>query len=496
MLHEAFARRFEHHTLAASVVSSRAAAARNDPEFLEQGSAMERLDLRRSFGDVTLTPPDDDLHLERYSPLTEAEADAVDPRGLDVLRERLEMGTATIGVVGLGYVGLPLLVMAASQGFPVIGVDADERKIESLERGESYIVDVTNDELQSLVLPRFTSSSRALLAADVVIVAVPTPLRDGGPDLSLVLDAARSIAQILRPGRLVVLESTTYPGTTEEVVLPVLENSGLKAGLDFALGYSPERIDPGSGRTLYEVPKIVSGVGAEAGDLVELLYRKLGCPPVRAPSPRVAEMAKLIENTFRQVNIALVNELATVAADLDVDIWAALDAAATKPFGYMAFWPGPGVGGHCIAIDPSYLSWRAAQRRGFGIGFVQHALEVNNSMPQYTAGRIGDALNHVGKPLKGPRSSCSAWDTKAASTTRASRPRSKSSTDSCDPVCSVCTTIGTSTRSRLVRRLSGRPRSTTTCSIRKIASSFSRPIRVSTIARSCIARRSCSTRKV
>jgi UDP-N-acetyl-D-glucosamine dehydrogenase len=217
----------------------------------------------------------------------------------------------------------------------------------------------------------------------------------------MVRDACAGVASILRPGQLVVLESTTYPGTTEEVVRPILESSGLEAGRDFALGYSPERIDPGGAWTFKETPKIVSGIGPVDGDLVELFYRQLVETVVRTPTPREAEMAKLIENTFRQVNIALVNEMATFAPSLGVDIWAALEAAASKPFGYMPFWPGPGVGGHCIAIDPSYLSWRVGQRMGFGIGFVEHAKEVNNRMPAYVASRVGQALNEVGKPIKG-----------------------------------------------------------------------------------------------
>ena len=325
------------------------------------------------------------------------------PAPLELLAERLALRTATIGVVGLGYVGLPLLVAAAREGFDVLGVEADARKIDALQRGESYIVDTTADDLAALRGARLTDNPLALLTADAVIIAVPTPLKDGGPDLSLVTRAAGDLAEVLRPGQLIVLESTTYPGTTEEVVAPILEGSGLKSGHDFALGYSPERIDPGSTWHLQRVPKIVSGVGGTAQHLTALLYRKLGCQVVHAPSPREAEMAKLIENTFRQVNIALVNELATAAADLEVDIWAALEAAATKPFGYMPFWPGPGVGGHCIAIDPSYLSWRAAQRRGFGLGFVQHALEVNNSMPAYVAQRVSEALNAAGKPIRGSR---------------------------------------------------------------------------------------------
>jgi nucleotide sugar dehydrogenase len=320
------------------------------------------------------------------------------------LAERIALHTATVAVVGLGYVGLPLLVTAGEQRFTVLGVDADPAKIAMLRRGESYVGDVRDDQVRALAGARFVDDAIALLVADVVVIAVPTPLKDGGPDLSLVEGAVGDVAETLRPGQLVVLESTTYPGTVDEVVRPILENrSGLEAGRDFALAYSPERIDPGSGVDIQTVPKIVSGIGPSGLDLAEHLYRALGFRTVRAPSPREAEMAKLIENTFRQVNIALVNELATVAADLEVDIWAALDAAATKPFGYLPFWPGPGVGGHCIAIDPTYLSWRAQQRRGFGLGFVQHALEVNNGMPAYVASRVGETLNAASKPLRGSR---------------------------------------------------------------------------------------------
>jgi UDP-N-acetyl-D-glucosamine dehydrogenase len=311
--------------------------------------------------------------------------------------------SATIGVVGLGFVGLPLLASASKRGFPVVGLDNDKSKISSLLEGRSHVVDVSIEELASLRDVRFTHTPDALRKADVVIIAVPTPLVDGVPELSLVRQASVDVARVLRPSQLVILESTTYPGTTEEVVKPILETSGLQAGRDFFLGYSPERIDPGRSHDFTSIPKIVSGIGEADAGLVELFYRQLVSAVVRVSSPRDAEMAKLIENTFRQVNIALVNELAILAPDLGVDIWAAIEAAATKPFGYMPFWPGPGVGGHCIAIDPSYLSWRVGQRLGFGIGFVEHAKEVNNRMPAYVASRIGEALNEVGRPIKGSR---------------------------------------------------------------------------------------------
>jgi UDP-N-acetyl-D-glucosamine dehydrogenase len=219
----------------------------------------------------------------------------------------------------------------------------------------------------------------------------------------MVRAAAEQVARVLRPGQLVVLESTTYPGTTEDVLQPILEVGGLVAGFDFALAYSPERIDPGSGRTFRDTPKIVAGVGPVDSEVAIAFYSTLVDRLVPLSSPRNAEMAKLVENTFRQVNIALVNELATIAPAIGVDIWEALDGAATKPFGYLPFWPGPGVGGHCIAIDPSYLSWKVEQLLGFGIGFVQHARSVNNRMPAYVAGRVGEALNRRGKALRGAR---------------------------------------------------------------------------------------------
>lgn len=327
----------------------------------------------------------------------------LDRTPLEALRDAIETHTARVGVVGLGYVGLPLLVAVASEGFPVMGVDSDERRVAALSEGRSYVVDVSNDDVSRVREGRFATSAAPLAEADVIVVAVPTPLTDAVPDLGMVRDACTAVAGILRPGQLVILESTTYPGTTEEVVRPILEATGLEAGRDFALGYSPERIDPGSAWTFRETPKVVSGIGETDADLVELFYRQIVNTVVRTPTTREAEMAKLIENTFRQVNIALVNEMATFAPSLGVDIWAALEAAASKPFGYMPFWPGPGVGGHCIAIDPSYLSWRVGQRMGFGIGFVEHAKEVNNRMPGYVAARVGEALNEVGKPIKGSR---------------------------------------------------------------------------------------------
>jgi UDP-N-acetyl-D-glucosamine dehydrogenase len=324
---------------------------------------------------------------------------------LEELAERIRTKQARVAIVGLGYVGLPVLVSVGRSGFPVIGFDVDASRVESLRTGHSFLTDVTDTEVASLDGAEFSEDPAALAGADVVLICVPTPLTDHTPDLAMVREAVETVGRHLAPGRLVVLESTTYPGTTEEVVAPILESaSGLTAGTDFALAYSPERIDPGQDlHRLEETPKIVAGLTDRCRDLASSFYSQFIQLVVVVPSPREAEMAKLIENTFRQVNIALVNELAVLARELRVDIWEALRAASTKPFGYMPFWPGPGVGGHCIAIDPSYLSWRAGQQTGYHIGFIEHANEVNNRMPAYVVSRIGDALNDAGKPLRGSR---------------------------------------------------------------------------------------------
>jgi UDP-N-acetyl-D-glucosamine dehydrogenase len=311
---------------------------------------------------------------------------------------------STIAVVGLGYVGLPLLMTASRVGFPVIGFDVDASKIERLRSADSYIPDVDMEDLARIDPDCFGADPRVLSQADVVVICVPTPLNDREPDLSMVRRATELVAEHLRPGQLVILESTTYPGTTEDIVRPILEDSGLEVGIDFALGYSPERIDPGQRvNRLSNTPKIVSGITSTCRELAAVFYGRIAGEIVRAASPREAEMAKLIENTFRQVNIALANELAMHARDLGVDIWESIDLASTKPFGFMPFWPGPGVGGHCIAIDPSYLSWRVGQKVGYGVDFIEHANEVNRKMPGYVVSRIGEALNEVGKPVKGSR---------------------------------------------------------------------------------------------
>jgi UDP-N-acetyl-D-glucosamine dehydrogenase len=323
---------------------------------------------------------------------------------LERLAARIRSRDAVAAVVGLGYVGLPLHTAMDHAGFPVVGIDQDATKIGTLRNGRSYVVDVADSEIQALGDPVFSDTPAPLGDVDVVVLCLPTPLTDGAPDLTMVLTAAEEVGRSLRPGVLVVLESTTYPGTTEDMVRPILESeSGLTAGRDFALAYSPERIDPGSTHGIHETPKIVSGLTDRCRDLAVSFYGAFVQTVATTRTPREAEMAKLVENTFRQVNIALVNELAVMARDLKVDIWDALHAAATKPFGYLPFWPGPGVGGHCIAIDPTYLSWKAGQELGYRIGFIEHANEVNNRMPDYVVTRLAEALNDTGKPIRGSR---------------------------------------------------------------------------------------------
>ncbi|MEW6059678.1 MAG: nucleotide sugar dehydrogenase [Actinomycetota bacterium] len=321
------------------------------------------------------------------------------------LSRRLRDRSARIGVVGLGYVGLPLLVSAARAGFRVAGVDLDRGRVEAIGAGTSYVGDVSDDVLREIAGLLDVSTGYGVLAAcDVVVVCVPTPLKDHDPDLEHIRSAGEGVAKQLAPGMLVILESTTYPGTTEEILRPILETSGLTAGRDFGLAYSPERIDPGRGLDhLAETPKVVGGLTKGCGALAAEFYRAFVHEVHMVSSPREAELAKLIENTYRHVNIALMNELAWLSRDLDVDIWEAIRAAATKPFGFQPFWPGPGVGGHCIAIDPSYLSWRVGQRTGHRLNFVEHAQEVNARMPRFVVQRVGDALNVRGKPLRGSR---------------------------------------------------------------------------------------------
>jgi UDP-N-acetyl-D-glucosamine dehydrogenase len=282
-------------------------------------------------------------------------------------------------VVGQGYVGLPLAIRAAEVGHRVVGYDVDVNRIKSLVAGESYVEDIPTAQLAAALesgnyLP--TADERDLSGFDVAVITVPTPLRKGIPDLSYVESASRALARYLRRGAAVVLESTTYPGTTEDLVRPLLEEgSGLTAGVDFLLGYSPERIDPGNQSwTISNTPKLVAGIDSAATDALVAFYGTLTSAPVPVSSPKVAELAKLIENTFRHVNIALVNEIAMYAHELDIDIWEAIDAASSKPFGFMRFTPGPGVGGHCLPVDPEYLSWRVHQTLGRRFRFIELGL--------------------------------------------------------------------------------------------------------------------------
>jgi UDP-N-acetyl-D-glucosamine dehydrogenase len=317
---------------------------------------------------------------------------------------------AKVVVVGQGYVGLPLAMRAVEVGFDVVGYDVDEARMKRLAGGESYVEDVTNEDLaRAIATGRFkaTTQSDDLSGFDVAIISVPTPLSEGNPDLSYIESAGATVGKHLTAGATVVLESTTYPGTTEELLAPILEEaSGLVAGQDggFFLGYSPERIDPGNQEwTLVTTPKVVSGIDPGSLAAVQGFFDQIVDRTVPVSTPKEAELTKLLENTFRHVNVALVNELAMFAHDLGIDVWEAIDAASTKPFGFMKFTPGPGVGGHCLPIDPSYLSWQVRRRLGRSFRFVELANDVNDHMPDYVVQRIQAALNREGKALKGSR---------------------------------------------------------------------------------------------
>jgi UDP-N-acetyl-D-glucosamine dehydrogenase len=313
-----------------------------------------------------------------------------------------------VAILGQGYVGLPVAMRSVEVGYDVVGFDLDEARVKALADGESFVTDVTSEQVADALATgryRATSDESELNGFDVAVIDVPTPLREGVPDLSHVEHATRMLGRHLRAGSVVILESTTYPGTTEELVGPILESqSGLIAGTDFHLGYSPERIDPGNETwTFVNTPKVVSGVSEASLAAVRGFFDSLVETTVPVVGTREAEMTKLLENTFRHVNIALVNELAVYAGDLGIDVWAALDAAATKPFGFLSFKPGPGVGGHCLPIDPSYLSWRVRRSLGQTFRFVELANDVNEHMPNYVVKRLAEGLNRVRKPLNGSR---------------------------------------------------------------------------------------------
>lgn len=314
----------------------------------------------------------------------------------------------SVVVMGQGYVGLPLAVRAAEAGHDVVGFEVDSGRIGRLARGDSFVEDVPSSRLEAaLATGRYRPSDRTadLAGFEVGIIAVPTPLKDATPDLSHVEEATRALGAHLRPGACVVLESTTYPATTEEFVAPILEGmSGLRAGQDFHLGYSPERIDPGNAQwTLATTPKLVSGVNAASLQVVQGFYDTIVDKTVAVSGTREAELAKLLENTFRSVSVALVNEIATIARDLDVDMWESIDVASTKPFGFMRFDPGPGVGGHCLPSDPAYLSWSVRKQSGRPLRLVEVANDINVRMPDYVVTRLMMALHQRGVALKDSR---------------------------------------------------------------------------------------------
>lgn len=323
------------------------------------------------------------------------------------LRHKIAAREARIAVVGLGYVGLPLAVEFAEAGFRVIGMDVDVEKVQQINGGLSYIDDVSSERVGNLVgNGKFcaTNCYGELRKADAISICVPTPLRKTrDPDMAFIVQAARSIAEIRRPGMLIVLESTTYPGTTEEIILPEIVGDDLTVGEDIFIAYSPERIDPGN--AMYSVrntPKVVGGITADCTEVAIELYRSAVDQVIAVSSPTAAEMVKLLENTFRAVNIGLVNEMALMCDKLDIDVWEVIQAAATKPFGYMPFYPGPGLGGHCIPVDPLYLSWKL-KTLNYNARFIELASEVNTSMPYYVANKITEALNNQERAVRGSR---------------------------------------------------------------------------------------------
>ena len=323
----------------------------------------------------------------------------------DGLLKKIERREAHVGVVGLGYVGLPLAVELARVGFRVTGIDLDDRKVQAVNRGESYIPDVSTAALGALSRAGkldATTDFSIVARLDTINICVPTPLRKTkDPDMSYIVSAVDAIAAHMHPGLLICLESTTYPGTTDELVQPVLEAKGMKAGIDFFLAFSPERVDPGN-PTFHtaNVPKVVGGVTPDCQKLAAALYGSAIDTIIPVSSTRVAEMVKLLENTFRAVNIALVNELALMCDRMNIDVWEVVDAARTKPFGFMAFYPGPGLGGHCIPIDPFYLSWKAKQS-GFDPRFIELAGHINGAMPHYVVEKVAEALNTKKKSING-----------------------------------------------------------------------------------------------
>jgi len=323
------------------------------------------------------------------------------------LKEKIQKKQARIGIIGLGYVGLPLAVEFAKAGFEVTGFDVDVTKVSSINKGHSYIGDVSSEDVAGCVKAgklKATDDMSKLHDMDAIDICVPTPLRKTrDPDLSYVILAVDAVRARLKPGQLVILESTTYPGTTDEVVQPALEEGGLKAGKDFYLAFSPERVDPGNAtHNTRNIPKVVGGFNEISTELAADLYGSIINTIVPVSSTQVAEMVKLLENTFRAVNIGLVNEIALMSHRMNIDVWEVIEAASTKPFGFMPFYPGPGLGGHCIPIDPFYLSWKARQN-GFECRFIELAGHINGSMPSFVVERVGEALNSQKKSINGSR---------------------------------------------------------------------------------------------
>jgi len=335
----------------------------------------------------------------------EVSGKGVNPRRAALLAG-IESGTVRVGIIGLGYVGLPLARAFTERRIAVLGFDVDPVKVAKLEQGQSYIGHISDATIRQMVEHRFqaTSSFDRLDEPDVIIICVPTPLTEARePDLTYIVNSAEAIAARLRPGQLIVLESTTYPGTTRQVVLPILSSRGLEPGRDFFLAFSPEREDPGNPQfSAPTIPKVVGGLDAASLELAVALYSKVVVRVVSVSSPEVAEACKILENTYRAINIALVNELKMLYDRMGINVWEVIEAAKSKPFGFQAFYPGPGLGGHCIPIDPFYLTW-VARKYGLATRFIELAGEINTAMPAYVVSKVSDALNEHGKPLNGSK---------------------------------------------------------------------------------------------
>jgi UDP-N-acetyl-D-glucosamine dehydrogenase len=333
---------------------------------------------------------------------TEASANATSELVTRILDRR-----ASVAVLGQGYVGLSLGCAAASTGFALVGIDVDEARLAALSGGLLTVPGVNEKAFSAGVASgrlSFTSDPSGISQADIIVICVPTPLKDHGPDLSFVISACTTVAEHLTAGALVVVESTTYPGTTEDVVRPLIESSGLKAGRDFSLAYCPERIDPGNQEVEFsQIPRVIGGIDSASTWAASAFYRQFVDEVVTVSSCRTAELTKLLENTFRHVNIGLVNEMAMLCRKTGIDVWEVIEAAATKPFGFMPFYPGPGVGGHCIPLDPTYLAWQMRRDVGHQFRILEQSQDINARMPEYVGTRVSDALNDIGKAVNGSR---------------------------------------------------------------------------------------------